>query len=97
MHHRACCIIHGPRATKYIHGFREYVVVYETGVHWKEAHEQYDVTTGEEDVPDFVIDSFFLERIFTNHHVEAKEGHYHTMTRIAEHYCEQEGESNDCV
>lgn len=49
---RGAVVVVPPRRAEYVQALREYVVVYEARVHREQAHEQDDVATAEEYIPD---------------------------------------------
>lgn len=86
-----------PRRAKYVHGFGEYVVINQPRVHRKATHEQNDVATGEEYVPDFVVRFFGGEFFLLAAHPAAEQRHDDAVPEVAEHHREQERERNDGV
>ena len=97
MHDGAGVVIDRPLTAKEIHRLREDIIVDEASVAREETHQEDDVTTAEENVPDLIGGLLGSQFLLSCDHPESKHCHDQTMTQITEHDAEQEWESDDGV
>lgn len=86
-----------PTAAENVERFGEQIVVDEARVHGEHAHEQHDVSSGEENVPDFVGGFFGAKRTLVDDHPGGEQRENDAVTQIAEHHSEQDRERDDGV
>lgn len=96
-HNGGFVIINSPTRPKDIDRFGEEIVVDEACVHGEETHEEYNVTAGKEDVPDFVGAFHGAEFLLEDAECGGEGGHNAGVSSIAEHDAEQEGERDDGI
>ena len=86
---------HSPRRSKHVDGLREDVIVNDARVNAKQAHEQDDVATAEENLKHFVVLEFALEIVFAQHQKQRRQKHDEPMAKVAEHHSEQKWKRYD--
>ena len=91
---RSLLEIGSPRRSEDVDGFGEDIVVDETRVDGEESHEKDDISSSEEDCPDFLCSPFVLKSLFFEDHPEGEERKKNSMSRISEHHREEKRKSD---
>ena len=84
-----------PARAEYVHGLGEDVVVDDARVYAEYGHEEDDVASAEEYLPDLVALELVVQLLLTQHHEQGEEEHDDAVTGVAEHDGEQERKRDD--
>lgn len=96
-HDCAGVVVNLPTRAEDVKRLREDVVVDQSGVHREQSHQEDDVATAEENIPDLIVRLLSSQWFLLQHHPCTEESHDRTVTQVAEHNSEQEWESDDRV
>lgn len=91
---RTLVVTDDPTGSEHVEGLGEHVIVNRAGVNRKQPHEEYDISSGEEYVPNFIVGFLHRQLLFEYNQVEAEQEHDQTVAAVTEHDSEKEWECN---